>query len=84
MDVFKLTDIFSTKNKENENKINIIDDSNKGNLSFLISKISDNYRPIRNVAISFDSSMNRTKIDIDQSNEMINSFNTPYRASMTN
>ena len=65
MDVFKLTDIFSCKNKENENKINIIDNSNKGNLSFMISKIGDNHRPIRNVAISFDNSLNRTKIDID-------------------
>jgi len=65
MDVFKLTDIFSCKNKENENKINIIEDSNKGNLSFMISKFGDNHRPIRNVAISFDNSLNRTKIDID-------------------
>lgn len=36
MDVLKLTDIFSTKNKENINKINIVDDSNIGNVSFLI------------------------------------------------
>jgi hypothetical protein len=61
MDIFKYQDMFSTKNKENENKINIIDDSNK--VSFLISKIAEPYR--RSVAISFDSSINRTKIDQD-------------------
>ena len=43
--------------------------------------MSEHYRPNRNIAISFDGSINRT---IDYSHDINNSYNNPYRNSMAN